>query len=398
MLINKKEFYISRFINKFLELESKSGILMILAACFALIIANSNFNVIYHDFLHLKIEFTIGKFILSNTIHAWVNEFLMAFFFMIVGLEIKQELIEGSLSTRSQVILPLIGAIFGMIFPAMIYYAFTYNNPQLIKGWAIPIVTDIAFALCVLSFFKQNIPSYLRVFLLSLAIFDDLIGIIIIAIFYTKSISLYFLIAAICITLLAIICNLKNITSLTIYMILSLILWYFLLKSGIHATLSGVIIALCVPLKNNLKQRNSPLKQLMHILHPWVSNIIVPLFAFVNSGINLSYFGVKDLLNPLSLGIILGLFIGKQFGVFISLFIAIKSKLFLPTFKLNWLQLYGVSILTGIGFTVSLFISELSFVTDIKELSKLGILVASLLSAIFGFIILKLSVSKAYID
>jgi NhaA family Na+:H+ antiporter len=366
---------------------------MIFAAGAALIIANSSLSSHYELLLHLKITLKVGNFILAKPAHMWVNEFLMVFFFMIVGLEIKAELVEGSFADKRQIILPLISTIAGVVCPALFFYATTHHNLLLVKGWAIPTVTDIAFALCVLSFFKNSIPPYLRVFLLSLAIFDDLIGIVIIAIFYTKSISLFYLIASLVVTAIAIICNLRQIVNLTIYMVLALILWYLLLKSGVHATIAGVIIALCIPLK--VSGNTSPLKRLIHILHPWVSYLIVPLFAFTSSGIHMSKFGFNDLLTPLPLGIMLGLFFGKQLGVFLSLLISIKTKLVKLPYKISWLQLYGVSILTGIGFTVSLFINDLSFPhKELGELAKIGILVGSLLSAIWGYTVLRISTKK----
>jgi NhaA family Na+:H+ antiporter len=384
-----KKIDISKFLRDFLALESMSGILLIIASILALIFANSNLNNAYQSFLHLEIYFRVGSFILAKPLHVWINELLMAFFFMVVGLEIKEELVEGHLSDKSQIILPLIGTIAGVVMPAIIYIGMNYGDKEAMRGWAIPIVTDIAFALCVLSFFNKSVPSYLRVFLLSLAIFDDLIGIIVIALFYTNSISIYALEWAAFIVLLLVICNYRSVTTLYIYMILGMLLWYFILKSGIHATIAGIIVGLLVPIKGKDDSNNHPLKRLMKALHPWVSYLIVPIFAFANSGLTFENLEFKEIFTPLPLGIILALFLGKQIGVFLSLVISVRAKLVTLPYTISWVQLYGISTLTGIGFTVSLFIVDLSFKNShLVDMAKVGTIIGSLLSALWGFVIL----------
>lgn len=320
----------------------------------------------------------------THNLQEYTNEYLMVFFFMMVGLEIKEELVSGNLSSNSQRTLPLVATIAGVIVPATIFYYFNHNISENMQGWAIPVVTDIAFAVCIISFFSKSVPKYLKIFLLSLAIFDDLIGIIIIAIFYTTNISFLHLFIAAAIFFLILYCSRQSIKSLSIYLLLGALLWYFIAASGVHSTIAGVLIAFAIPAM--------PAKKLMDKLGPIVSYIITPLFSFANAGVNLEGLRLDLLLEPLALGIILGLFIGKQIGVFISSWILLKFNLVKLPIKLSLLQLYGVATLTGIGFTVSIFIGDLAFTNETTiEIAKTSIMIGSLLSAICGFAILSIS-------
>lgn len=382
------------YLKNFIERESSSGLVMIAATIIALFMANNAIFIdLYNIIINLPISVKFNNFTLDQSLAHWVNDFLMSFFFLVVVLELKYELLEGTLSQKGQFLLPFIAMIGGMFAPAVIYLIINFTYPLNLKGWAIPVATDIAFALCVLSFVSKSVPNSLRVFLMALAVFDDLAAIVIIALFYSNDLSFYPLILAIILTLFLLFLNYKNIRYLYVYMFLWLILWVCMLESGIHATISGVIVAICIPLKIKLRGDSvSPLKRLMNNLHPWVSFMILPIFAFVNSGISFKQITFIQLLEPIPLGIASGLFFGKQIGVMLCVWLTVKFGYSSLPKNSTWFNLYGVAIITGIGFTMSLFIEQLAFHDIYKaEKAKLGIMLGSCLSAIYGLIILKIS-------
>ncbi len=372
---------------KILHSPALSGILLIVATIAALIMENSPLSSYYDSFLHTPVQIRFGNFEIAKPLLLWVNDGLMAIFFFLIGLEVKREVLEGSLSSISYVTLPLLAALGGMAMPALIYIALNPNDPFALNGWAIPTATDIAFALGILSLIG-SVPSSLKTFLLALAIIDDLGAILIIALFYTQELSLFSItIAAIALGVL-IAFNLFGIKRKALYIIVGVVLWASVLKSGVHATLAGVAIAFTIPL--------SLAKEMEKELHLYVSLLILPLFAFVNAGVNLEGIALKDIFSPVPLGIMLGLFLGKQLGVFGFSWLAIKSGLAKLPKDATFLQLYGISVLTGIGFTMSLFIDSLAF-NDTRiyhYADKLAILLGSLLSALVGAIILKLATPK----
>lgn len=380
------------FISEFLEKETSGGILLISAAFLSLLFANTGLSFLYTNLLELPFKIQIGSFEIAKPLLLWVNDGLMAVFFFLIGLELKREILEGELSDKKQIILPGFAAFGGMLIPSAIYVFFNYKNPDLLNGWAIPAATDIAFALGVLSLLGKNLPGSFKIFLTSLAIFDDLGAILIIAFFYTANISFTaLLIASVCIVIL-IILNKKGVDSKSIYLFIGLIMWVAFLKSGVHATLAGVVLAMFIPLKPGNPDEESPLKSLEHDLHPMVVFLIIPIFAFFNSGIDLRGFEPGYILHPVPLGIALGLFVGKQTGVFFFSWLAIKLKLSdFPT-GMDYKSLYGIAVICGIGFTMSLFIGSLAFeqTGSIKLFDeRIGILAGSLLSAVAGYMLLK---------
>lgn len=382
------------FISSFFKLESAGGIILIFAAILALIFANTPLQIYYALFLDTPVEIRIGTFEIAKPLLLWINDGLMAVFFFLIGLELKRELIEGELSDKRNIILPGIGAIGGMAVPALIYIYFNFNDSTALDGWAIPAATDIAFALGVLSLLGSRVPVSVKIFLTSLAIFDDVGAIIIIAIFYTAKISLTSLIiAGICIPLLAWL-NKRNPDSTSLYIVIGAVMWVAMLKSGVHATLSGVILAMFIPMKSKTNKHYSPLKSMEHDLHSVVAFFVLPIFAFANAGINLSGVGTEQLLHNVPLGIALGLFIGKQVGVFGFCWLAIKFKLTSLPNSMSWGTLYGTAALCGIGFTMSLFIGSLAFEETGVNLmfdERLGILLGSFISGIAGYFILRMS-------
>jgi len=380
--------------NLFLEHESSSGILLIVATCLALLLSNTSLAPLYEAFLHLPVSVRVGSLYLDKSLYHWVNDGLMAIFFLLIGLEVKREAMEGHLSSIQQIALPSIAAIGGMAIPAAIYLAWNSQHPIAINGWAIPTATDIAFALGILSLLGNRVPTSLKIFLMALAIIDDLGAIVIIAIFYTTDLSILSIVIA-GLSLIALIAlNRLGITRKSAYFMLGTILWISVLKSGVHATLAGVILALTIPShgKNEKHEDISPAKALEHGLHVWVAFLILPLFAFVNAGVNIGDISLSQMTGSVPMGIIFGLFVGKQLGVFGFSWIAIKMKWATLPKGASWLQLYGVSILTGIGFTMSLFIVSLAFEDDtlFHYTDKLAILIASLLSGCIGYMILRL--------
>jgi NhaA family Na+:H+ antiporter len=383
-------------IKDFLQQESTGGLLIITAAILAMGIENSPLKILYDALLETPVGVQFGALIIHKPLLLWINDGLMAVFFFLIGLEIKREFIEGELSDPSRVILPAIAAIGGMAVPALIYIAINQGDADALAGWAIPTATDIAFALGVLSLFGNRVPHALKLFLLTLAVLDDLGAIIIIALFYSADLSLLSLgIAATAIGVLLLL-NLGGVTRIAPYILVGIVLWVSVLKSGVHATLAGVLLALFIPLRNK-KTGATPLQSLEHTLHPYVALLILPLFAFANTGINLSGLTLASLLHPVPLGIALALIIGKQVGVFGLSWLAIKLRLGKLPAGSSWLELYGVSALCGIGFTMSLFISGLAAeqigLGGMAD-DRLGILLGSLVSACMGYFALSMSLRR----
>lgn len=382
---------------EFFKMEAAGGIMLVMAAVLALIIANTGLYDLYTFFLsdlHFKVglsdQETAFKLVIDKPILLWINDGLMALFFFLIGLEIKREIVEGELSSRERVILPLIAAIGGVAAPAAIFWFINQNTPEYMPGWAIPAATDIAFALGVLALLGTRAPIALKILLTAVAVIDDLAAIIIIALFYTESIQINALyIAAVCLVGLFVL-NQRKVFRLTPYVLLGFIMWAAVLKSGVHATLAGVVTALFIPLRCESNPEFSPCKHLEHSLHPWVAFLILPVFGFANAGISFEGMSFDDLLNPLTLGIAGGLFLGKQIGIFTAIVATIKLGLSPMPERTTWLQLYGVSLLCGIGFTMSLFVGGLAFDTqDNAAYVRLGVLSASFVSAIIGYLVIR---------
>lgn len=383
-------------IKSFFELEAAGGIVLAFAAVLAMMVANSPLYKLYNVFIHAPVVVQIGQFEIAKDAHHWINDGLMAVFFFLVGLELKREALIGELSDIKQIILPAICAIGGMIAPALVYYGLNHGDAEALKGWAIPAATDIAFAIGVLSLLGNKVPNALKVFLVSIAIFDDIGAIIIIALFYTSELSLLSLgVAAVCLPFLFLL-NRLNVTRLTPYLLIGVILWAAMLKSGVHATLAGVLLAFFIPLKNNADPDHSPLEELEHDLHNTVAFGILPLFAFANAGISLAGTSMSELMHGVPMGIALGLIIGKQIGVIIPVLVVVKLGLAKLPKGTTFIQIYGVSLLCGIGFTMSLFISGLAFGGIPDEYDpRLGIILGSLVSGIIGYLILRTNIKDA---
>lgn len=382
------------FISGFFKLESAAGITLLFAAVLAVVLANSPLQSYYALLLDTPVEIRIGTLEIAKPLLLWVNDGLMAVFFFLVGLELKRELIEGELSDRRNIILPGVGAIGGMAVPALIYIYFNMGNSTSMQGWAIPAATDIAFALGVLSLLGSRVPISLKIFLTSLAIFDDIGAILIIAGFYTAKISIAGLVvAALCILVLAWL-NKRNPESTSLYIAVGVVMWIALLKSGVHATLTGVILALFIPMKSKTNANHSPLKSIERDLHSVVAFFILPVFAFANAGISFAGVGTEQVFHSVPLGIALGLFIGKQVGIFGLCWLAIKLKLTGLPRGMSWGSLYGTAALCGIGFTMSLFIASLAFEETGVNLmfdERLGIILGSIASGVVGYIVLRVS-------
>lgn len=381
------------FLEEFIKKESSAGIVLIFVTILALLLKNSALSEIYNLFLHTPVEIRFGALHIDKPLYLWINDGLMAIFFLLIGLEVKREVIEGHLSTVSQVVLPGVAAVGGMVVPALFYIYFNQDQPIAMRGWAIPTATDIAFALGILSLLGNRVPVSLKVFLLALAIIDDLGAIIIIALFYTVDLSTLSIVIALLAIATLIIMNRRGVVKKAAYFIVGTILWVSVLKSGVHATLAGVALAFTIPLKSTDKDgiEFSLSKSIEHDLHFWVAFFVLPMFAFVNAGVDLREVSLESMLGPVPLGIMTGLFLGKQIGVFGFSFIAIKLKLATLPENSNWLQLYGVSVLTGIGFTMSLFVDSLAFSDDalFEYADRLAILAASFLAGIIGYLILR---------
>tara|TARA_B100000686_G_C16676667_1_gene909521 strand:+ start:12 stop:1190 length:1179 start_codon:yes stop_codon:yes gene_type:complete len=383
--------YISKPFKWFFKLEAASGLVLLFAAIAALIVSNTELNQYYTDVLETYFRIGVGSFAINLTILHWINDVLMAIFFFLVSLEIKREFIQGELSNPKQAVLPIIGAVGGMLVPALIYIAINFSNSETLNGWAIPSATDIAFSLGVLSLLGKRVPVSLKVFLTALAIIDDLGAIVIIAFFYSGNVQSYYLFLMLICIIILIIFNRLNIRNFIPYLIVGVLLWEFTHQSGIHSTISGVLLALTIPHKdNNTSHKNSLLVKLEHLISPYVLFGIMPIFAFANAGVSLEGISFKALLNPVPLGILSGLFFGKQIGVFLFSYISIKFKIAEMPNNSNWITLYGVGILTGIGFTMSLFVGNLAFVESTQYLSdvKIGVLLGSLLSTLFGYFLI----------
>ena len=379
----------------FFKLESASGLVLLFAATIALIISNSDYDSIYFDTLQKYITIGFGNFSLKLSVIHWINDVLMTVFFFLVSLEIKRELVQGELSNPKQALLPIIGAVGGMVVPALIYILININSAETLRGWAIPSATDIAFSLGVLSLLGKRVPLSLKIFLTALAIIDDLGAIVIIAFFYSGNIQIsYLLLMAVALGGL-ILLNRFNVRSFVPYLLIGILLWDFTHQSGIHATISGVLLALLIP-HDKKKKENSLLLKLEHGISKYVAFGIMPLFAFANAGVSLNGISLNTLLNPVPLGILCGLFFGKQIGVFLFSYFAVKFNLAQKPTHSSWLSLYAVSILTGIGFTMSLFVGNLAFINSTMYLDgvKIGVLAGSLLSTLIGYFLLLLSTKK----
>jgi Na+:H+ antiporter, NhaA family len=371
---------------RFFQLEAASGLLLIAAAALALIVNNSPLSHYYTAFLDVPVAVQIGALQIAKPSLLWINDGLMALFFLLIGLEVKRELLEGQLSKPSQVVLPGAAAIGGMVVPALIYWFINKDYPDALGGWAIPMATDIAFALGVLALLGKRVPVSLKLFLMTLAIIDDLGAIIVIAVFYSSELSgVSLLLAAACLIVL-IAMNRMGVIKVAPYMIVGLILWVCVLKSGVHATLAGVTLAFCIPLRTK-NSETSPLMTIEHALHPWVAYAILPLFAFANAGVSLSGVSLHSFVSHVPMGIAAGLLIGKTLGVFGLTWIAIKTGMAALPAGANWGQVFGVAILCGIGFTMSLFVGSLAFVagSDYVGMDRMGILTGSILAALLGY-------------
>ena len=387
--------YISSAFRWFFKLEAASGLLLLISAICALIISNSSFSSSYFKILESYFFIGVNNIGFKLSLLHWINDALMAIFFFFVTLEIKREFINGELSNRKQALLPIIAAVGGMLVPALIYIYINFNNGDTLNGWAIPTATDIAFSLGVLSLLGSRVPISLKVFLTALAIIDDLGAIIIIAFFYTGDLSIKYLslllITFICLVFL----NKFNVKKFIPYLFFGLILWFFTHESGIHATISGVLLATVIPHREKEKDF-SLLTKIEHNISPYVAFGIMPLFALANAGVSLEGITLSSLMSPVPLGILLGLFLGKQFGVLLFSYASIKLKIAQMPNNANWLNLYGVGILTGIGFTMSLFVGNLAFVDNTQYMDgvKIGVLAGSLLSTLFGYFLLLITSKK----
>lgn len=375
-------------LTRLIQHEAFAGVLMILAAVLALIFANTGLSGAYYGFLNTEVSLLINGIGLTKPLLLWINDGLMAMFFFLIGLELKREMVEGRLKNPRDVMLPGIAAIGGMLAPMAVFLLLTAGNPELTSGWAIPAATDIAFAVGVLALLGKRIPSSLKIFLLTLAILDDMGAILIIALFYGSGVDTGYLGMALVPLAGLIALNLRGTHRIAPFMLLGAIMWFLVLKSGIHPTVAGVVTAFTIPLKDRFGK--SPLHSLEHNLHPYVIYGIAPIFALANAGIDLSGISMSDFLSPLPLGIAAGLFIGKQIGVFGATWLLVKSGIAKLPHGANWMMVWGISMLAGIGFTMSLFIGSLSFEGDaMMNMVRLGVMTGSVLSAVAGYLVLK---------
>ena len=379
-------------VQKFLRLETAGGFLLMGALVLAMLAENSPLKPFYDLLLETPVELRIGALILAKPLLLWINDALMAVFFFLVGMELKREVLTGQLSSPSKIALPALAAIAGIVIPALIYVAINNGNEVAMRGWAIPTATDIAFALGILALLGSRVPAALKLFLLAVAIIDDIGAIVIIAVFYSGELSyMMFVAAGAAIVGLAFL-NWRGFTSATPYMAFGIILWIAVLKSGVHATLAGIVLAMFIPLRGNADDEKPLLVRLEHDLHATVAFVILPIFAFANAGINLSGLKLTDLTASVPMGIALGLIVGKQLGIFTTVWLAVKSGIASLPENVGWIHIYGLSVLCGIGFTMSLFISSLAFEQnggDYEMNERLGIIVGSLISAVLGYVILR---------
>jgi NhaA family Na+:H+ antiporter len=388
---------IIRPLQDFLRLEASGGLALMAAAVLALLVANSPLAGAYQSFLDLPFQVSLGSWGLDKPLILWINDGLMAVFFFLVGMELKREVAEGHLSDIRTASLPGFAAVGGMAVPAAIYAALNWGDPEALRGWAIPAATDIAFALGVLSLLGNRVPAALKAFLLSVAIFDDLGAIIVIAVFYTAELSVLSLVVAGVLTLGLVLLNRLGVVRPAAYVLLGIPLWVAVLKSGVHATLAGVVVAMFIPLESGGRgSYESPLRHLEHVLHPWVAFGVLPIFAFANAGVPLAGLSLADTLHPVPLGIILGLFFGKQIGIFLLSWLAVKVRAASLPDGVSWMKLYGAALLCGIGFTMSLFIASLAFEGGgYAGLERLGILLGTLVSGVVGYAVLKLALVRS---
>jgi Na+:H+ antiporter, NhaA family len=373
----------------FFQLEAASGLVLLIAAIIALVISNSIFSELYFSTLEQYLFIGINDFGLKLSVHHWINDLLMAVFFFFVTLEIKREFIQGELSNLKKALLPIIGAVGGMVVPALVYVSINFGNTETLNGWAIPSATDIAFSLGILSLLGSRVPISLKIFLTALAIIDDLGAILIIAFFYSGDLSITYLSLILISYIFLLVLNKLGVKKFIPYLIIGALMWFFTYKSGIHATIAGVLLASTIP--HRIKDKDfSLLIKLEHAISPYVAFLIMPIFAFANAGVSLMGLSLSSLLEPVPLGILLGLFIGKQVGVMVSSYLAVKLGAAQMPDNSSWLSLYGVSILTGVGFTMSLFVGNLAFAGSINYMDgvKIGVLSGSLLSTIFGYFLL----------
>ncbi len=386
---------ITQSFKRFFKLEAASGLVLLFSAIVALIISNSELSNFYFNTLEKYIFIGINNFGLKLSIIHWINDVLMAIFFFFVTLEIKREFIQGELSNIKQAMLPIIAAVGGMLVPALIYIFINLGNSQTLNGWAIPSATDIAFSLGVLSLLGKRVPLSLKVFLTALAIIDDLGAIVIIALFYSGDLNIKYLTLMLLAFIILLVINKFNIKKFLPYLIVGIFLWDFTHNSGVHATIAGVLLAMTIPHRKNEKDFSLLIK-IEHTISPYVAFGIMPLFAFANAGVSLEGLSISSLLDNVPLGIVLGLFVGKQLGVFIFSYVSIKLKVAQMPNNSNWFNFYGVGILTGIGFTMSLFVGNLAFVENIQYLDgvKIGVLTGSLLSTLTGYFLILLTPNK----
>lgn len=385
---NKVSLRFSEFINS----ESAGGILLMAAAGLAMILANTPLSTFYDLIINTPVHIRIGPLEIAKPLLLWINDGLMASFFFLIGLELKRELLIGELSDKRKIILPVLGAVGGMLIPSLIYIAVNYKDPAAMRGWAIPAATDIAFALGILSLLGSRVPISLKILLTSLAIFDDIGAIVIIAFFYTDTISLMALaVTGVCICILFFM-NRKGQETFSMYVFIGSIMWIALLKSGVHATLAGVVLAVFIPMQSRKDPERSPLMEIEHDLHSTIAFFVLPIFAFCNSGINLSNATLEFFTHGVPVGIALGLFLGKQLGIFGFIWLGIQLKFSSMPEGMSWGSLYGMSALCGIGFTMSLFIGSLAFDTSSSQMvfdERLGIIIGSLVSGVVGTLILQ---------
>ena len=394
-MINRPTSKVTEAWREFLRLESAGGLILVFAAILALVLANSPLADAYRHLLTLNLTVMVENFGVSKPLILWINDGLMAVFFLLVGLELKREVVEGQLSSAEQIVLPALAAVGGLVVPAVIYWMINRDNPQGINGWAIPTATDIAFALAILTLLGSRVPSSLKIFLTTIAIFDDLGAIVIIALFYSGDLSTLSLALAGAGIVVLFALNRMGVKSLAAYLIVGIFIWLFVLKSGVHATLAGIAVAAFIPLKGG--DDHSPSRHLEHILHPWVAYGVLPVFAFANAGLPLAGVGMDAVLGTVSTGIFLGLFFGKQIGVFGMTALVIGLGISKKPEGSSWAMLYGIALLCGVGFTMSLFIGSLAFehggFSQAAAL-KIGVISGSVVSGLGGWLVLHLSLPK----
>jgi Na+:H+ antiporter, NhaA family len=382
-------------LREFVHHESFAGLLLMATAVLAMIVANSALAPHYQALLDVPVVATVAGVGIAKPLLLWINDGLMAIFFLLVGLELKREWIVGELADKRQVVLPGVAAVGGMVAPALFYVAFNSGDATALNGWAIPAATDIAFALGILSLLGSRVPLSLKIFLTSLAIFDDVGAIVIIALFYTAELSvLSLLVAGACVGVLALLAN-KRVMAPGPYLVVGLVLWVAMLKSGVHATLAGVLLAMFIPMHHTSGQADdSPLRRMEHGLHPWVAYMVLPIFAFANAGLNLQGLGAEQVLHPVTLGVASGLFLGKQLGVMLCVWACVRMGWAPLPAGATWGMVYGIAVLTGVGFTMSLFIGGLAFTGEQPFDERLGIVLGSLLAGVWGYMVLR-STTKA---